>query len=294
MIQELNTAFHRPIILVDDQKTKVGYFMGLGTRVNADQVNLMVKHGRGLVYVCITEEKAKKLSLPLMIQSQCYDANVLSAVSVDLKINTTGISAFERAATIRAFVDEGTTGEDFRKPGHVFPLIVRQHGRKRGTTIPEIALQLANLVSKKPVAFICEILNHKGEIATCTDLKHLSRLLHVKMYRLSEIKSLVNKQCVWDHLKIQRHMIHWPDLQFVHWCEEQYGVNRGVYNVIDAWFYNQGLDDIVERRVHILEFLSFQAQNLSKGNTLKFGSGGLKTRLNQFWSQKFMLNKAIN
>ena len=79
---------------------------------------------------------------------------------------------------------------------------------------------------------------------------------------------------------------HMPDLLFVQWCEETFGVNRGVYNTIDAWFYERGLSDIVKRRRCIVSFLNSQVNGSLTGKKMKFGHGGLTTCLNDYWARR--------
>jgi riboflavin kinase len=81
-------------------------------------------------------------------------------------------------------------------------------------------------------------------------------------------------------------ILHFPDLVFVKWCEEKFGVNRGIYNTIDSWFYEKGLSDIVRRRQCILHFLYNNAQNSFKGEKIKFGHGGLTTCLSSYWATR--------
>jgi riboflavin kinase len=82
--------------------------------------------------------------------------------------------------------------------------------------------------------------------------------------------------------------IHYTDFSFQKLCEKNYGINRGLYNTIDCWFYEKGVDDIQLRRKEILRFLGFVANSFGSfpSSKVKFGSGGLKVRLNQFWDQK--------
>ena len=286
--QELQAAFSKPVILFDDQSTKIGYFMGLGASVEADQVNFMIQHGRGLVYVCITEENARRLSLPGMMGSYTYDSAPVMAVSVDHKTNSTGISAFDRADTIRAFADDKSAPEDFRRPGHLFPIIVRQmEGGRRCESVPEASLYLANLASGCPVSYICEILNEQGEIASQEEVEKLARQHQISIFTLSDVNEWMLKQRVreMDDLSFYRRNIHVPDLDFAHECEQRFGINRGIYNVIDSWFFEQGVTNILARRTCILQFLSAQMRQVKPGGTLRFGHGGLPARLREFWSK---------
>jgi riboflavin kinase len=96
-------------------------------------------------------------------------------------------------------------------------------------------------------------------------------------------------------MKIENSEIHYTDYSFQKLCEKKYGVNRGVYNAIDQWFYENGIKNINKRRKEILNFLSYTA--LSIGNSplskIKFGNGGLITKLNEFWNQDSFNSKQI-
>lgn len=81
-------------------------------------------------------------------------------------------------------------------------------------------------------------------------------------------------------------ILNMPDLLFSRLCEEKYEVNKGVYNTIDRWFYNQGLSPVVERREMILSFIHYISVTENQGNKVKFGSGGLTKRLDQFWGKQ--------
>ncbi len=78
------------------------------------------------------------------------------------------------------------------------------------------------------------------------------------------------------------HVIHFTDLVFISFCEEQYGINKGIYNTIESWFYDKGVVDILERRQTILHFLEVSQQEVQKSGKLRFGHGGLVPRLNEF------------
>ncbi|MGW9019753.1 hypothetical protein [Priestia megaterium] len=83
----------------------------------------------------------------------------------------------------------------------------------------------------------------------------------------------------------QDKIVHSPDLLFVNFCEKQFGINRGVYNTIESWFYKQGYVDIIQRRELLIQFLRFANQNCRKERTIKFGPGGLVSALNWFFEK---------
>lgn len=195
--QKLIKNFENMVILFDDVQTKIGYFMGLGNRVHGDQVNFMIKHGKGLVYVCITEDRARQLSLPAMSHQDLTDGNKIFSVSVDLKTSTTGISAFERANTIRAFVNHETVADDFLRPGHIFPLISANNGLLERHGIAEGAISLTKMMETDPVAYLCEILDVKGDIATVEQLQKIAEAHQTPMITLSEVLEIHLQSTKW-------------------------------------------------------------------------------------------------
>lgn len=89
-------------------------------------------------------------------------------------------------------------------------------------------------------------------------------------------------------------IIHLPDLLLVKWCEENFGVNRGVYNTIDSWFYEKGIRDVTQRRQYILHFFEYEIQYRGKSEKLKFGHGQLSTCLHSFWENVSCLTHKIH
>ncbi|MEW9673534.1 3,4-dihydroxy-2-butanone-4-phosphate synthase [Ammoniphilus sp. 3BR4] len=175
------------IILFDNIKTGSGVLVGGAKHVTPQKVNLMTKIAKGLVSVCIREDKAKKLELPLMAFAS-QDPNVKPfAVSVDYKTNTTGISAFERADTIRAMADEDSRPEDFRKPGHLFPMVGKNNGVLQRIDIVEAVLDLTYKTSSIPVGYICEILNQEGREASETEIQRIAEENKIPILKLSDV-----------------------------------------------------------------------------------------------------------
>ena len=127
LLEELKAG--RPVILVDDEdRENEGDLIMAAEHVTPEWVNFMLKECRGLLCVALTEERAKALDLPLMVERNQDPQGTRFTVSVDARGTTTGISAFERAATIRLLADPEATAQDFRRPGHVFPLVARPGG----------------------------------------------------------------------------------------------------------------------------------------------------------------------
>lgn len=183
-IQDLQDG--KIIIVVDDEnRENEGDFLALADKVTSEMVNFMIKHGRGLVCAPITNEIAKKLELPLMVTENTESLKTAFTVSVDHISNSTGISASERADTIRALANNQTSASEFKKPGHTFPLIAVDGGvlERQGHT--EAAIDLARLCEANPVGVICEIIKDNGTMARLPDLcifanKHDLKIISIK------------------------------------------------------------------------------------------------------------------
>jgi 3,4-dihydroxy 2-butanone 4-phosphate synthase/GTP cyclohydrolase II len=143
--------------------------------VTPEAVNFMAMHGRGLICLAMTGERLDELALGPMVQDNTAWGGTAFTVSIDLKGHgvTTGISAHDRARTIRAATDANTAPEDFGRPGHVFPLRASDGGvfERRGQT--EAAVDLARLAGLRPAGVICEIVNDDGTMARVPDLTRL-------------------------------------------------------------------------------------------------------------------------
>ncbi|WP_174732034.1 3,4-dihydroxy-2-butanone-4-phosphate synthase [Mesobacillus harenae] len=178
------------IIIYDDMKTKMAYLGGVAESVNPEKVNIMTKIGMGLIYVCITEEKAEEMKLPLMVENNINYESKSFGISIDYKDCTTGISAFERSDTIKAVSVDHIQLNDFQKPGHVFPLIGKDKGLLQRVDFVEAIQDLAKMASVKPIAYMCEILSKNGNVAKIKDIKKLSLVYNIPIIKISKILEL--------------------------------------------------------------------------------------------------------
>lgn len=178
----------KPIIVVDDEdRENEGDFIALAEKADATVINFMVTHGRGLVCVPITEERAAELQLTPMVDRNTDAHGTAFTVSVDEAGTTTGISAFERAHTVQAMLDPKSTAESFRRPGHIFPLIARKGGVLRRAGHTEAAVDLARLCGSYPAGVICEIMNEDGSMARVPDLAHIAEKHDLKLITIEEL-----------------------------------------------------------------------------------------------------------
>jgi 3,4-dihydroxy-2-butanone 4-phosphate synthase/GTP cyclohydrolase II len=170
-IRELRAG--RMILVIDDEdRENEGDLTMAAELVTPEAINFMATHGRGLICLAMTGERLDELDLPAMAADNTAPHGTAFTVSIDLIGHgvTTGISAHDRAQTIRAAVDAGSSPDDFARPGHVFPLRARPGGvlERRGQT--EAAVDLAGLAGLNPAGVICEILNDDGTMARVPDL----------------------------------------------------------------------------------------------------------------------------
>ncbi len=176
------------IIVVDDEdRENEGDFLALAEYATAQTINFMITHGRGLVCVPITEDKARKLELHPMVQRNTDNHQTAFTISVDHDSTSTGISALERAATIQALIDQNSQAADFRRPGHVFPLIAKDGGVLRRTGHTEAAVDFARLAGADPSGVICEVLKEDGTMARVPDLFKIAEQFGLYMVKIEDL-----------------------------------------------------------------------------------------------------------
>lgn len=164
------------VIMTDDaDRENEGDFIAAAETVTPEMVNFMAKHGRGLICVPLTENAAKRLALPMMVPKNRESLKTNFTVSVDASEGiTTGISAADRAETIRILSSPSCNGDDLVQPGHVFPLQAMAGGVLRRAGHTEAAVDLARLAGFAEVGVICEILNDDGSMARLPELARMS------------------------------------------------------------------------------------------------------------------------
>lgn len=159
------------VIVVDDEdRENEGDFVCAADKVSPEIVNFMIRHGRGQLCMPILPETAKRLELPMMVETNSAPLGTAFTVPVDHRSARTGITAGERSTTIRAIVDPTSRAIDFVRPGHLFPLVAKEGGVLRRAGHTEAAVDLARLANLSPAGVLCEILNDSGNRATRDDL----------------------------------------------------------------------------------------------------------------------------
>lgn len=164
------------LILIDDEnRENEGDLVIAAEHATAKSINFMITHGRGLVCAPITEARARALGLAPMCPENTALHGTHFTVSVDARDGiTTGISAYDRAKTIRLLVNEETTPDELARPGHIFPLIARDGGVLRRAGHTEATVDLARLAGLNPAAVLCEILNEDGTMARVPQLEAIA------------------------------------------------------------------------------------------------------------------------
>ena len=177
------------VLVVDDEdRENEGDFIFPAELSSPENVNFIVKEGRGLVCVAVTEKRADNLNLNMMVEKNTSHLSTAFTVSVDYKIGTTtGISAFDRNATIKALADDKAKPEDFGKPGHIFPLVAKKGGVLRRTGHTEAAVDLARLAGYKPVAVLCEVMDEDGTMAKRDRLFEIAEQFNIKLITIEDL-----------------------------------------------------------------------------------------------------------
>ena len=194
-------------ILVDNKdRENEGDLVIPGSKVNANKINFMAKHGRGLICLALTQKKIKKLNLPLMSLVNKSRTQTAFTISIESKKGiTTGISAQDRAKTIKVAIKHSSNRNDIVSPGHVFPLVARNGGVLERAGHTEASVDISKLANLNPSAVICEVMNEDGTMARYKDLipfakKHKLKIANIEdliSYRLRNdklIKSIYNKK----------------------------------------------------------------------------------------------------
>src|SRR5699024_1550254 len=181
----------RMIIVVDDEdRENEGDFLMAAEKVTPEAVNLMTKYGRGLVCVPITRQKAYDLNLDYMVTEGADPNEAAFTVSVDhKKRTTTGISAADRSNTINEIMNDDSEPDDFRRPGHIFPLIAANGGVLRRAGHTEAATDLAKFARLEPAGTICEIMKEDGEMALLPDLAEIAEEFDMKLISIEDLIS---------------------------------------------------------------------------------------------------------
>ncbi len=179
----------RIVIIVDDEdRENEGDFAMAAESVSPEAINFMAAQGRGLICTPMLGSRLEELRLPMMVQDNTARLGTAFTVSVDvLKGATTGISAFDRSATIKALIHPDTEPEDLGRPGHIFPLRYMEGGVLVRAGQTEASVDLARLAGMYPAAVICEVMADDGEMARMPQLERVAERYDIKIVSVADI-----------------------------------------------------------------------------------------------------------
>jgi len=177
------------IIVVDDEdRENEGDLIFAAECVSAEAINFMARHGRGLICVALESERCDRLELPLMVEKNTSSHETAFCVSVEAgEGTTTGISAFDRAATVRALINVNTKPDDLRRPGHMFPLRGRPGGVLKRAGHTEAAIDLARMAGLTPAGVLCEIMDEDGNMARLPRLAEIAAERGLKILTVADL-----------------------------------------------------------------------------------------------------------
>jgi 3,4-dihydroxy 2-butanone 4-phosphate synthase/GTP cyclohydrolase II len=176
------------VIVVDaEDRENEGDFVCAADKVSPEIVNFMIRHGRGQVCMPILPDVAKRLDLPMMVETNSTPLGTAFTVPVDHVTARTGITAAERSTTITAILSPTSTPGDFVRPGHLFPLVAKEGGVLRRAGHTEAAVDLARLAELQPAGVLCEILDESGNRANREALFALAREHKLEIITIEEL-----------------------------------------------------------------------------------------------------------
>lgn len=190
-MEEILKDFHdgKFVIVVDDEdRENEGDFIVAAEKITPEKVNFMLRHGRGVLCAPITIERCEELDLPHMVGNNTSILGTPFTVTIDkLEGCTTGVSAADRAATIRALADPKSTPATFGRPGHINPLYAQNRGVLRRAGHTEAAVDLARLAGLYPAAALIEIMNEDGTMARMPQLRRIAEEFDIKIIAIKDI-----------------------------------------------------------------------------------------------------------
>ena len=177
------------VIVVDDaDRENEGDFIMAAEKATPERLNFMVTHGRGIVCLPATAQRLDELRIPLMISKNNESHGTAFAVSIDVQgRTTTGTSAFDRAATVRAIADPELRPQDIRMPGHVFPLMAREGGVLKRAGHTEATVDLTRMAGLYPAGVLCEVLHPDGSMARLPELTRVAQDHDLKIISIADL-----------------------------------------------------------------------------------------------------------
>ena len=178
------------IILVtdDEDRENEGDFICAAQFATTENINFMATHGKGLICMPMSEEYVEKLKLPQMVENNTDNHETAFTVSIDYITTTTGISAVERSITALACVKEDAKPEDFRRPGHMFPLKAKKNGVLERNGHTEATVDLCRLAGLKECGLCCEIMREDGTMMRTEELSKLAQQYQMKFITIKNLQ----------------------------------------------------------------------------------------------------------
>ncbi|MCU9809260.1 bifunctional 3,4-dihydroxy-2-butanone-4-phosphate synthase/GTP cyclohydrolase II [Paraclostridium sp. AKS46] len=175
------------VVIDDEDRENEGDLLMAAEKVTPEAINFMATYGKGLICMPLTEEYLKRLNIPQMVKYNTDNHETAFTVSIDHIETTTGISAYERALTIQKVLEKESTPNDFRRPGHIFPLKARKGGVLVRNGHTEAAVDLARLAGLKPGGVICEIMSKDGTMARTDELIEFCKIHNLKIITIKDL-----------------------------------------------------------------------------------------------------------
>ena len=178
------------IILVtdDEDRENEGDFICAAQFATTENINFMATHGKGLICMPMSEEYVEKLKLPQMVENNTDNHETAFTVSIDHLTTTTGISAVERSITALACVKKDAKPEDFRRPGHMFPLKAKKNGVLESNGHTEATVDLCRLAGLKECGLCCEIMREDGTMMRTEELSKLAQQYQMKFITIKDLQ----------------------------------------------------------------------------------------------------------
>ncbi|MBA5805591.1 3,4-dihydroxy-2-butanone-4-phosphate synthase [Rhizobium changzhiense] len=193
-------ASGKMVVVVDDQnRENEGDIVVAADAVTPETIAFMMTHARGLVCIAMEGERLDALDIPLMVPNNTESHKTAFTVSVDyLKGTTTGISAADRAATVRALVDNRAKPDEFARPGHIFPLRANPRGVLGRPGHTEAAVDLARLAGRIPAGVICEVANDDGTMSRLPELTLFAERHNLPLVTIEDLVAYLDRQAARD------------------------------------------------------------------------------------------------
>ena len=182
------------IVIDDPDRENEGDLLMAAEKVTPEAINFMATYGKGLICTPMEESRLRELKINSMVENNTDNHETAFTVSVDHIDTDTGISAFERALTIQKLLEDGVKSEDFRRPGHIFPLAAKEGGVLKRLGHTEASVDLARLAGLKPAGVICEIMSEDGHMARTPELLEFGKKHNLKVITVADLVSYRRKE----------------------------------------------------------------------------------------------------